>query len=295
MSFDYAAAIAHGIKQSENKALGLLLIGPSGAGKSGTCGTLGVKTLYLYSSGEEHGSVAASTFGKDILPVQYDIEGGVGKPLTPEATYKQLIDIISDVEQLKKLGIKAIVVESANCLEEIIQATPAWNQAVKTQYKNVVSYAGPVTIAMFKPILDGLKKLRRELNIHYVMTCAMNVRELGEDGLIIDASPMLAGYNVVENIVKEFPDILILGQMRHPAKDTMVPRIQIHSTIRKQTSDFKTKEIRKILNCSNRITGVRLEQFPPTLPPNLAKVAIAKQTGEYPITPKKPKLKEEND
>lgn len=283
---DYAKAIAYGVKQAENKALGLLLIGPSGAGKSGTCGTLGVKTLYLYSSGEDHGVVSASTFGKNILPIQYDLEDGVGKPLTAEASYKQLLSITSNTEQLKKLGIGAIVVESANYIEEIIQATPAWNQAVKVQYKGVVSYAGPITLAMFKPLLDNLAALRRNLNIHYVMTCGMNVREMGEDGLIIDASPMLAGYGVVEHIIRSFPDILIIGQMRHPQTDIMVPRIQIHSTIKKQTSDFKTKEVRKILNCSNRITGVRLDEFDATLPANLARIAEAKRTGNYPSTKK---------
>lgn len=287
MAFNLQKAIAAGKKKADNKALALLLLGPSGGGKSGTLNTLGVKTLHLFGSGEQHGVGSAASFGdaENVLPVQWDLDQASGEVLAPDAAYQQCLDILRDTDGIKKLGIGAVVIDGLTELEKLIYSTTAWKTAVQAQHKGITSFAGGITLAMFKPVLGALSKLRAELGIHYVCTGILNVKEMGDNGAITEATPSMHGYQVAEGIIQSFADIVIVGQVQN-AKGIMSPRFQFASAIKKTTQDFDTKATRKILNVSNRLTGCDISTFPATTKNSLKLLAAAKEQGKYPTPPK---------
>lgn len=294
--FDFTAAIKEGQKRLENKNLALIALGPSGSGKSRLCGTMGVKTLYLHTSGESHGPASAAAGGSEILPICIDagpsipskhVDGDGNESMVPSSTtvsadeaYKRLLDILDSVAELKKLGVKAIAIDGATELESIIQNTTTWKQRLAAEYKGVKSYAGDLTLSMFRPILLKLQRLQAELGIHYVLTCILSVREYGENNEILDASPSLYGFNVATGLIQQFPDILVIGQVSDGERAR--PAIQLGSHVSKATKDQKSQEVRKLSNFYNRITGADLTTCPDLMKPNLKLVAEIKKLGKYP-------------
>jgi hypothetical protein len=277
MTFDLASAIAEGNADLKNNHLGLVILGSSGAGKSRMLGTFGVKTLYLYTSGESHGPVSAASGGSEIVPICLDRAGD--KELTADQAYDRLLAVLGDDAGLKKLGIKAVAIDGASEIENIILGTTKWEQAVQIGYKGVKAYAGPVTLAMFRPVMNALTRLQKILGIPYAMTCILNVKELGDGGAIADAEPSLKGYAVAVGIVQQFPDIVVLGQMSKDGRAT--PRIQLGADVSRTTKDFNTKEVRKLQNFHPRLTGVNLDNAPETLKPDLSRLVTFKKEGTY--------------
>lgn len=269
--------IAQGKAALQNKSVGLILLGPSGAGKSRACGTFGVKTLYLHTASEAHGPVSAASGGSEILPVCLDRDDG--KPLSADEAYTRLVGILGSKDELKKLGIGAIAIDGATELEAMIQNTSMWNNQLTAKYKGVKSYAGDLTISMFKPILSLLHDLQKELGIHYVMTCILNVKEYGENNEILDAAPSLYGFNVATGLIQHFPDILVIGQVSDGERAR--PAIQLGSHVQKASKDQVTKEVRKLSNFYNRITGADLSEAPDLIKPDLSKIAAIKKAGVY--------------
>lgn len=274
-----AQLIKNGQEKLKNKNVSLILLGPSGAGKSRTCGSFGVKTLYIHTSMEKHGAQSAAAGGSEILPLNISLDEDE-KPVSADDSYKLLLDTLNNVAFIKSQGIKAIALDSATELENIIQNTSTWKSKLVAEYKGVKSYAGDLTLSMFRPILTALQKLQDELGIHYVMTCILNVRELGENGEILDGSPSLYGFNVATGLIQTFPDILIIGQLSDGEKTR--PGIQLGTHVSRVSKDQQTKEIRKLSNFHNRITGADLTTCPDIIKPSLALVAKIKQLGHYP-------------
>jgi hypothetical protein len=273
-----AQLIKDGQEKLKNKNVSLILLGPSGSGKSRACGTFGVKTLFIHTSGESHGPASAASGGSEILPICLDRDGD--KVLSADDSYARLLEVLSSGPELKKLGIGAIAIDGATELESIIQNTTAWKTRLAAEYKGVKSYAGDLTLSMFRPILNGLQKLQAEIGIHYVMTCILSVRELGENGEILEASPSLYGFNVASGLIQQFPDILVIGQVSDGERAR--PAIQLGSHATKVTKDQQSKEVRKLSNFHNRITGADLSSAPDLIKPSLALVAKIKQIGHYP-------------
>lgn len=265
-----------------NKALDCILLGPSGAGKSRACGTLGVPTLYLFTSGENHGPISAASGGSQILPICIDRDGE--KVLTSDESYNRLLSILNDVEGIKALGVGAIAIDGASEIESIILGTSFWKTAVDREYKGVSSYAGQITLALFRRVLSAIQKLRSELGLHVVVTCILNVKELGDNNEILDAEPKLKGYDVATGLVQQFSDVLVIGQ--YFKDDRNVPRIQLGAHVTKSSKDFQTKVVRKLHNFYVRLTGCDLSEAPETLPANLARIAEIKASGKY-TPPKK--------
>ena len=278
MSFNFASAIKDGQERLKNKNVSLILLGPSGSGKSRACGTFGVKTLYLHTSGESHGPASAAAGGSEILPICIDKDGD--KQLSADETYARLLEILSSTQELKKLGIGAVALDGATELESLIQNTTAWKAKLAAEYKGVKSYAGDLTLGMFRPILLGLQRLQAEINVHYVITCILSVREYGENNEILDASPSLYGFNVATGLIQQFPDILVIGQVSDGERAR--PAIQLGSHASKATKDQKSQEVRKLSNFYNRITGADLTTCPDLMKPNLKLVAEIKKLGHYP-------------
>jgi len=277
MTFDFTAALKEGAAALKQKQLGAILLGSSGSGKSRACGTLGVKTLYIHTSGEQHGALSAASGGSEVHPICIDQDAG--KILDADAAYTRLLAVLSDGAAISKAGFKAIVLDGLTEIEALILETKAWKQRVQVEYKGVASYAGPVTLSMMRPILANLQKLQKEHGIHFVVTCILNVRELGESGEILNAEPKLKGFDVATDIVRQFADVLIIGQMSNG--EVSKPRIQIGAHVSKASKDFKTLEVRKLQNFFVRVTGCDLTGAPDTLAPNLAKIAEYKAAGKY--------------
>lgn len=269
--------IKAGQERLKNRHVALCLLGTSGAGKSRACGTFGVKTLYLHTSGESHGPASAASGGSEILPVCLDKDGE--ELLTADEAYKRLLDILGSGAELKKLGVDAVAIDGATEIETIIQGTTHWKTELAAKYKGVKSYAGDLTLSMFRPILARLQKLQEELGIHYVMTCMLNVREYGEDNVIVDAAPSLYGYNVATGLIQQFPDILVIGQVSDGERAR--PAIQLGSHVSRVSKDQTSKEVRKLSNFHCRITGADLSEAPSLVKPDLGRIARTKAAGKY--------------
>lgn len=281
MSFNFDAAIAAAKKDQENRCLNLLLLGSSGNGKSYAQGTFGVKTLYLYTTKEDHGPASASSAAPDgnVSAVRLDIDED-GKRLSADDTYKRLLTILGDVDGIKKAGFGAVSIDSATEIEELIKGTSEYNAILQAKYKGVESYAGPIVLSMFRHILTALKTLRLELNIHSCMTCILDVQEYGDSGAIVASKPSLAGYNVATGLCQMFADVMVVGKMKRPDNTVGYP-FQIGAQVSKSTQDFKTKEVRKTHNFNIRLTGCDMSTFPEAIPANLALLIKCKQAGKF--------------
>ncbi len=269
--FNFDKAIAEAKEGLKSNHVGAIVLGPSGSGKSSLLGTFGVKTLYLYGTGEDHGPKAARALGDaNIVPVCIDQDEG--KTLAPDEVFKRLIDILSNREGIKKAGFGAIALDGATELESIIRSTTKWKQLCTTDKGKHNGFAEPAaTLQMFKPIIDGLKHLQRELGIQYAMTCILDVKQMAENGELLESSPRLVGYSVAEGLIQQFPDVLVVGRM--VKGDKISHRIQFLAGVSKQAKDL-AGQVKKSINFTPRLTGVK--ELPNTLDADLTKVAELK-------------------
>lgn len=260
--FDFDKAIAEAKQDVSNKCLFLILLGSSGNGKSYAQGTFGVKTLYLYTQGESHGPKSASALGgENVIPICIDREGNT--PLTADESIKRLYAILDDHEALKKSGIKAISLDGASEIEALIRDTTTFKEKTIKAFSD-----GPVELSMFREILNRLKTLQRALKIHVCMTCTLNVKTYSEDGTIMESAPSLHGYQVATGLVQQFDDVMVIGRMER--KEKVGYRLQLLAGVSKTTADFNTKEVKKTMNFSPRLTGADILSLGNTLDANLA-------------------------
>jgi hypothetical protein len=275
MGFNFKAAEARAQKDLSNKGLALMLLGQSGGGKSFAFGTFGVKTLFLYGTGEDHGPTSArKTAAGDLIPVCWDFDDA-GERLSPDKAYKRLLDALSDVDGIKAEGFGAVVVDGATELETLIRKTSKWEQACLTDKGKHNNFAeSDATKAMFRPVLEGLKDLQRKLGIHYAMSCILDIKQLAEDGEIQEASPKLSGYGVAENLIQQFPDIVAIGRMRNK-KEQIAHRLQFLASVTKTSKDA-TGHVKKTMNFNPRLAGFKVDELPGTLEADLAALAKLK-------------------
>jgi hypothetical protein len=277
MTFNFDAAIKQAEKDQNNKKLGLVLIGPPSGGKTGTAVSTGLKTLHLYTSGEAHGALVAKTYGKQVDSICLDTEGD--KLLSADETYNRILTILAAKDEIKKRKYEVIFLDGLTEIETLILNTSAWNLEVAKHYKGNKSYSGPVTLALFRPILDALRSIQRDLNIHYITTCILNVKEYGENKEIVEGEPKLRGFDVATGLIQQFPDRLVVGQMVNGTD--RLPRIQMGSTPSRNTKDQITKEVKKLYNFDPTICGVDLSGFPSHMKADLSKIIQMKEAGKY--------------
>jgi hypothetical protein len=266
--FNFDKALQDAQKDLTNRNLFLILLGSSGNGKSYAQGTFGVKTLYLYTQGESHGPRSAASMGStNIVPVCIDRDGE--KELSPDEAIKRLHAILDDVAGIKKAGIKAIAIDGATELEAIIRETTKFKEQTVKPFTD-----GPVELAMFRQILNRLKTIQRELDVHICMTCILTAKEIGEDGMINESTPQLHGFQVATGLIQQFDDVMVIGRMQKD--DKVAYRLQLVAGVAKNTVDFKTKEVKKTFNFSPRLTGVDITSLGATLKADLAELAKLK-------------------
>lgn len=279
MKFDFKKAFEDAKKDLSNNRLFLLLLGPSGNGKSYVQGTFGCRVLYLYTKGEDHGPKAAReaatrlAAGTEIMPLRLDLDND--KELTSDETLKRLHSILEDSESIKLAKIGAVVLDSMTEIEHLIRSSSHFKQMTTTDSgkHNGFAEAG-ATLFQFKEIIAKLKKLQRDADVHICATEILTVKELSDEGLILDSTPQLIGYTVATGIVQQFEDVVIMGKMSK--KDKIAYRFQMVAESSKVSKDSVTREIKKTFNFSPRLTGVDILNLPPTLDANLAELAKLK-------------------
>lgn len=267
--FNFDAAIAQAEKDAKSLALEALVLACSGGGKSTLAGTFGVKTLYLYAQGENHGVKAArSVGGVDVVPLCFD-DGA-----TPDEALSRLTAILKDHANIKKHNFGAVVIDGASELETLIRSSDNWIKACKTSKGAHNTFEEPkATIAGFRPIITALKDLQRATGIHYMVTCILDVKDFGPNGEINEAMPRLQGYSVAETLVQQFGDVLVVGRMERSGQ--IKHKLQFATGLTKKSAD-EAGTIKKMLNFSPRIAGLNVADLPPYLDADLKQVIALK-------------------
>lgn len=275
MAFDFKRAFEDAKQDLNNNKLFLVLLGASGNGKSFTQGTFGVKTLYLYCQGESHGPKSAATLGKDnIVPICIDRDE-TGE-LKADDALKRLNNILDDIEGIKKAGFGAISLDGFTELEGLVRASTRFTIMTTTDSGKHNGFAEPAaTLFQFKEIISKLKRLQRGAGVHVCVTEILNVKEMNDEGLVLDATPSLLGYSVAVGVVQQFDDVVIIGRMQK--KDKISYRFQLMAAATKVSKDGVTGEIKKTFNFSPRLTGVDILSLPATLEANLSELIKIKK------------------
>lgn len=276
-SFNFTKAKQEALKDLTNNKLGALILGQSGAGKSSVAGTFNCKTLYLYTTGESHGAKAAGSLGgTNVFPVCLDYVDGVA--VGPDAAYQRLLDILSDVDGIKSQKFGAIVLDGATELEVLIRATNKWRIRCQTDKGKHNNFAeGPATLALFRPVIDGLKDLQRKLGVHFAVTCVLDVQALADNGEVLESKPRLSTYAVAEGIVQQHEDIVVVGRMTNPQGE-IAHRLQFLAGVTRESKDA-AGVVKKSINFNPRLAGLGVHKLPQTLPADLNQLAALKAGG----------------
>lgn len=270
--FNFEAAIADSRKQSESRLLSCIVLGSSGAGKSSLLGTSGLKTLYVYFTGESHGVKAAQAAGGDIVPVCVDHENG--KQLSADESYKRLVEIVNSPEAIAKLGVKFIAIDGASEIEATIRATSQWKQGCQTTQGKHNKFAEPSeTVSMFRPIIAGLKSTQLKTDCHFAMTCMLDVKVLGSAGEIEEAQPRLLGFSVAESVVQQYDDVITCGKMQKDGK--VKYKLQMMTDLSKTSKD-EQGNLKRSMNFACRVAGKR--DLPAYLDASMAELIKFKAT-----------------
>lgn len=274
MSFDFDAAIAKAVEEADSKLVEACVLGPSGGGKSGRAGTFGVKTLFLYSKGETHGVRSAKQFAdKNLVPVRYDHNSA-----SADESLDNLLGILADHDKLRALGIKAIFVDGASELEQLIRSSTKWAELCKTDKGKHNTFNEPkVTVTLFRPIIEALKDAQFELGVHVAMSLIVDVKEYGEYGDIVECQPRILGYGVAEAIIQQFGDTLVVSKMTNPKTGESTRKFQFMTDVVK-TAKEETGVVKKSINFSPRISGVT--ELPKYLDASFEEVIKLKQKGK---------------
>lgn len=274
--FDFQAAVAETLKEADSPLLGAILLGSSGAGKSRVAGSFGVKTLYVYGSGEDHGYQSAKAHpGADVIPMCFD--RAKGENLSADAAYNRLLAILRAEDQIKASGCKAIVVDSLNELENVIRNTTEFKVACTTKTGDHNSFAeGNITIDMLRRVFVELKHLQRRLQLHYAVTCILDVKAVSNFGDIEEAAPKLQGFSVAADVVRQFGDILVVGRMEK--NEVVKHKFQFGTMLVKASKDQKGL-LKKTLNFAPRINGAKRD-VPPLMEADLQEVLKLKLSPE---------------
>lgn len=276
--FDFNRVLAESKAATKNKSLFAIVMGASGGGKSFLMGTLGVKTLYLYISGEAHGAESAAITGGDLVH-PYCLDYVDGKQLSADDTYKHLRAVLQNVEAIKAAGFKAVAIDGAAELELIIRNSKDWAKRCLNE-KGIHSNweESDATMDLLRFVVEDAKGLQRQLGCHIVMTSILDVRAVGDNGEIMDASPRLRGARVADFLLRQFDEVLVVGRLQS-AEGQVGHRIQFLTRMSKTAKEMSGGI--KLLNFAPRITGVKAEDLPSIVAADLSIIAAAKAAGSF--------------
>jgi len=269
--FDFKRAKAEAQKAMRSPLLQLVILGSQGAGKSYTIGTLGVKTLYLYGTREDHGPKTANVKGAgNIDPVCFDAVDG--KQLTADQSLAALESILNDVEYIKSEGYKAIAVDGLAVLESIVKECTIFREKCKTTSGKHNTFAeSGVAQEMIGGVINQLKALQRELGLHIVLTGILDVKSVDGFGAIEEASPRLSSYGLAESLNQMLGDIVVVGKMSKNGETKY--KFQMMSDLTKVSKD-EHGGVKKAMNFNPRLSGC---ETPPIMDADLAALAAYKK------------------
>jgi hypothetical protein len=272
---DFAKLEKDAIESLKTDLLFVALLGGSGQGKSRACGSLPGKILYIHTSGESHGPISAAAGGNTVFPIQIDVD--TKRALSADETYVRLLEILKSREQLEKLGIKSVVLDGATELEQVIRGTKAFKEKCKTSSGGHNAFnEGAATIDLMRPILDELRNLQRDLKVHIVVTCLLDVKNVGDKKEVLEASPKLTSYGVASSVIPQFGDVLMIGRMQEDEGEVQY-NFQMGGNVSKVSKEVNGR-VKKMINFSPRISvlnhGVQIPEY---IPADFAEILKIKQ------------------
>ncbi len=253
-------AIKHAEREMKNPLIQAIVLGSSGAGKSRLLGSFGVKTLYLYGTGEDHGPKSARAGGADnVIPVCYDYGQPAGEKaeryFTADETIKLISEMLRDHALLKDLGVKAIAIDGFANLEHIVKKSNRWADKCKTsQGKHNTFKETEASLEVLTEIVDGLKMAQRALGVHIAVTCMIDVKGLASDGSITEAAPRLSGYMLAEPLLQQFGDVIVVGKMSRNGQTKY--KLQFMTDLAKASKD-EVGDLKRAMNFNPRLSGVK--------------------------------------
>jgi hypothetical protein len=272
---DFAKLEKDAIESLKTDLLFVALLGGSGQGKSRACGSLPGKILYIHTSGESHGPISAAAGGNTVFPIQIDVD--TKRALSADETYVRLLEILKSREQLEKLGIKSVVLDGATELEQVIRGTKAFKEKCKTSSGGHNAFnEGAATIDLMRPVLDELRNLQRDLKVHIVVTCLLDVKNVGDKKEVLEASPKLTSYGVASSVIPQFGDVLMIGRMQEDEGEVQY-NFQMGGNVSKVSKEVNGR-VKKMINFSPRISvlnhGVEIPEY---IPADFAEILKIKQ------------------
>jgi len=262
-------------KKARSKVLEAVCLGCGGSGKSTLAGTLPGKILYLYGEGERHGRINAQSRSKsEIVDISLDTYNNPEQDADVAITTS--LEILGDIDGLVKAGFTAVVVDGLVEYEQIIRASKAFKRLCLTKDgKHNTFEEGNAVKTMLRNLLSALRKVA-DAGIHYYLTCALDVRALDNtDGSIMEATPRLGTFAVIETVLLQIPDIFMIGEMTNGDKSSR--RIQFNGNLEKKAMDGKGG-VKRFLNFTPRLCGVFTP--PSNMPADLSKVIALKERGD---------------
>jgi hypothetical protein len=274
--FDFKKAREAAVKMSKLNKLQVILLGHSGSGKSYALGTLGCRTLYLYGTKEAHGPQSARNEGGDnIVPMCMDYGTWPGeddkRAFTGDESYEFICSLLSDIDHIKSEKVGAVVIDSLSVLEAIVKDTSKWADKCKTTAgKHNTFKESEASQEMLGAIIDKLKYIQQELDVHVVVTGIIDVKDKDGFGAVVEAVPRLGGYGLCENMIQHFADVVVTGKMTKNGE--VKYKFQFMTDLTKAAKD-EHGNVKKAMNFSPRLTGCTP---PSSMDANLAELAKLK-------------------
>ena len=254
-----------------------LILGPSGAGKSTLIGTLQKPTLYLYTSLENHGPIAAGAVNKNIIPYCID-RSDKGELLSADQAYERTLEVLSDKSIID--NVKAIAVDGASELDFMIRKTKSFEKYI-TNEKGIRNNfkEGESVLFHLKTIIDSMKTLHSQ-GLDCFMTCAALVKNSGEDGSVSEVEPRLTGFGVGTELPRQFGDVLLVSRVNIATESNPEPHSEhvmiFHATVTKMSKDMRG-QVMKTANFSPRVAGLLVEELPPIMKADLKLLEAVKK------------------
>ena len=253
MSINLEKAMARAKAGLKKSPLQAVVLGSSGAGKSSLLGTMGVKTLYLHATGEDHGPRAATALGGDnVVSICIDQDDD-GKELQADKVFELIKSICRNSDFIKANKFSAIVLDGFAVLEHLAKKTTAWKTKCLTSAGKHNTYKeSESTLDVITEVIDSLKNAQRELGVHIAVTCMLDVKGMANDGSITEAAPRLAGYGLAEGLIQQFGDVLVVGKVTK--NNVSKYKLQFLTDLSKSSKD-EQGDLKKAMNFSPRISG----------------------------------------
>jgi len=244
---------------SKNKLpLFAIVMGASGGGKSSLLGTMPGKTLAFYFRSDLSGpSFSASTDGSDIVPFLVD-----PTDMTADEAVAELYGQLKNPDLIK--SFKNITIDGLPALEDLLNRTDACLAAGLTKAGKVDSFGKDRFIQEKLSELVRLLVDQRTFGVNIAVT---TLARIADDGGSTQITPRLRGFGTIEALLPSFATILLVVRNNQDRSHFL----DMESKIFKKKVDTTGKEV-AVASFSTRIEGLRVEQTPPKISPDLKKV-----------------------